>query len=49
MFIDACCNGDHKMVKKILDSIKDFNIEITDPLGRTALRLAVTNEHMEVK
>ena len=27
---------------------KDFNIEVTDNLGRTALRLAVENEHLEV-
>ena len=47
-FIDACINGDYQMVNIILDSIKDFNIDITDNLGRTALRLAVSNEHIEV-
>ena len=26
----------------------DFNIDITDNLGRSALRLAVENEHLEV-
>jgi hypothetical protein len=47
-FIDACLNGDYQTVNFILDSIKDFNIDITDNLGRTALRLAVSNEHIEV-
>jgi hypothetical protein len=47
-FIDACINGDYQSVNYILDSIKDFNIDITDNLGRTALRLAVANEHIEV-
>ena len=47
-FIDACINGDYQAVNFILESIKDFNIDITDNLGRTALRLAVANEHIEV-
>jgi hypothetical protein len=36
-------------VNSILNSIKDFNIDVTDNLGRTALRLAVENEQLEVK
>jgi ankyrin repeat protein len=48
-FIEACENGDYPTVKRILNAIKDFNIEITDNLGRTPLRLAVENEHLEVK
>jgi ankyrin repeat protein len=48
-FIDACENGDIKTVNFILQNIKEFNIEITDNLGRTALRLAVENEHLEVE
>jgi hypothetical protein len=48
-FVDSCENGDYPTVQKILDSIKDFNIDVTDNLGRTALRLAVENEHLEVK
>jgi transient receptor potential cation channel subfamily C protein 6 len=36
------------LVKNILENIKDFNIEITDNLGRSSLRLAVENEHLEV-
>ena len=46
--MDACENGDCATVTTILQSIKDFNIEVTDNLGRTALRLAVENEHLEV-
>lgn len=47
-FIEACINGDYQTVNIILESIKDFNIDIKDNLGRTALRLAVANEHIEV-
>lgn len=47
-FVDACENGDLNTVNNIIQHIKDFNIEITDNLGRTALRLAVENEHLEV-
>lgn len=46
--MDACENGDYPTVTKILDSLKDFNIDVTDHLGRSALRLAVENEHLEV-
>lgn len=46
--MDACENGDYPTVQKILERIKDFNINVTDNLGRTALRLAVENEHLEV-
>ncbi len=49
IFIDACVNGDLNIVTKILGSIKDFNVEITDNMGKTALRLAIENEHLEVK
>jgi hypothetical protein len=34
---------------RILEALRDFNIDVTDNLGRTALRLAVENEHLEVK
>ena len=47
-FVDACENGDCSTVSTILQNVKDFNIEVTDNLGRTALRLAVENEHLEV-
>ena len=46
--MDACENGDYLTVQRILNLIKDFNIEITDNLGRSALRLSVENEHLEV-
>lgn len=44
----ACENGDYPTVIRILEALKDFNIDVTDNLGRTALRLAVENEHLEV-
>jgi len=47
-FVDACENGDLHTVNNILQNVKDFNIEVTDNLGRTALRLAVENEQLEV-
>ncbi len=46
--MDACENGDINTVSNIIKNVKDFNIEITDNLGRTALRLAVENEQLEV-
>jgi hypothetical protein len=46
--VDACENGDLHTVNNILKNVKDFNIEVTDNLGRTALRLAVENEQLEV-
>lgn len=48
LFIEACMTGDYQSVSLILSTIKDFNIDVTDNLGRTALRLAVANEHIEV-
>jgi hypothetical protein len=48
IFLDACINGDYLTVNFILKTIKDFSIDITDNLGRSALRLAVANEHIEV-
>ena len=47
--MDACENGDINLVNKILNVVKDFNIEVTDNLGKTALRLAIENEHLDVK
>ena len=47
-FLKACASGDYQTVNVILTSIKDFNIDVTDSLGRTALRLAVVNENLEV-
>ena len=47
-FVNACENGDLAIVNLILQNIKDFSIDIADNLGRSALRLAVENEHIEV-
>jgi ankyrin repeat protein len=47
-FVEACATGDYQTVLFILDTIKDFNIDVCDNLGRTALRLAVASEHLEV-
>ncbi len=49
LFIEACANGDYQAVDLILKTVKNFDIDITDNLGRTALRLAVANEHIEVE
>jgi ankyrin repeat protein len=48
IFVRACTNGDHQKVLTILNLIKDFNIDVADNMGRTALRLAITNEHLDV-
>ena len=48
IFIEACAYGDYQAVNLILKTVKDFDIDVTDNLGRTALRLAVANEHIEV-
>ena len=48
VFVKACANGENDKVLRILDAIKDFNIDVADNLGRTALRLAIANEHLDV-
>ena len=48
LFIMACENGDYITIMNLLNSIKDFNIDITNDLGKSALRLAIENEHLEV-
>ncbi|CAG5116513.1 unnamed protein product, partial [Candidula unifasciata] len=47
-FLHAAEFGDIHCVKRILTDYKDFNSDCTDALGRTALRLAVKNEHLEI-
>jgi len=47
MYKDACENGDLHTLNLILQNVKDFSIDISDNLGRSALRLAVENEHLE--
>lgn len=46
--MEACENGDLKTLNYILQTIREFNIEVTDNLGRSPLRLSVENEHLEV-
>ena len=48
-FLHAAEFGDVPNVKKILAENADLNIDCIDALGRTALRLAVKNEHLEVR
>ena len=48
LFVEACSIGDYQTVTTILDSVKDFNIEVADNLGRTALRLAVASAQVDV-
>jgi hypothetical protein len=48
-FVEACATGDYQTVNTILETVKDYNIDVTDNLGRTALRLAVASEKLEVK
>ncbi|KAK3611420.1 hypothetical protein CHS0354_027146 [Potamilus streckersoni] len=47
-FLHAAEFGDIPTVKRLLSENVDLNIDCSDALGRTALRLAVKNEHLEV-
>ncbi|CAF0834169.1 unnamed protein product [Adineta ricciae] len=47
-FVHACENGDYNTVNRILEENLKFNIDVTDQLGRTSMRLAIENEHLEV-
>ncbi|UJR30483.1 hypothetical protein I4U23_018016 [Adineta vaga] len=47
-FVHACENGDYNTVNRILEENPKFNIDVTDQLGRTSMRLAIENEHLEV-
>ena len=40
--------GDLPSVRKLLISHKNLNVNCTDILGRTPMRLAVENEHQDV-
>lgn len=48
-FLHAAEFGDIPSVKRILGQTPEMNVDCIDALGRTALRLAVKNEHLEVK
>ena len=47
-WLAACENGDFNLVNRIISSISEFNIEVIDNMDKTALRLAVENDHLEV-
>ena len=47
-FIYAAEFGDIPTVQRILDENPHLNVDFSDILGRTPLRLAVGNEHLEV-
>ncbi|CAF4832795.1 unnamed protein product [Rotaria sp. Silwood1] len=47
-FVRACENGDYSTVHQILRDDPKFNIDVTNQLGRTAMQLAIENEHLEV-
>ena len=48
-FIYAAEFGDIPTVQRILDENPHLNVDFSDILGRTPLRLAVGNEHLEVR
>ena len=47
-FLHAAEFGDIPTVRRLLAENSDLNVDCIDALGRTALRLAVKNEHLEV-
>ena len=47
-FLHAAEFGDVPTVKRIVERNRELNVDCIDALGRTALRLAVKNEHLEV-
>ena len=48
-FLQAVESSDVKTVENILENNPGFKVDFTDNLGRTPLRLAVTNENKEVR
>ena len=47
-FLHAAEFGDIPTVRRLLTENSELNVDCIDALGRTALRLAVKNEHLEV-
>lgn len=47
-FLLACERGDLGTVRFYLNSGTDLNVNCVDPLGRTALRIAIENENTEM-
>jgi hypothetical protein len=48
-FLHAAEFGDVPSVRRLLQEYPELNVDCIDALGRTALRLAVKNEHLEVR
>ncbi len=48
-FVRACENGDYSTVHHMLDKHLIASIDVTNQLGRTAMQLAIENEHLEVE
>ena len=48
-FLHAAEFGDIPTVRRLLQENTELNVDCIDALGRTALRLAVKNEHLEVR
>ena len=48
-FLHAAEFGDVPTVRRLLNDYPELNVDCIDALGRTALRLAVKNEHLEVR
>ena len=48
-FIFAAEFGDIPTVQRVLEENPNFSVDYSDILGRTPLRLAVGNEHLEVR
>ncbi|XP_076470184.1 short transient receptor potential channel 7-like [Babylonia areolata] len=47
-FLHAAEFGDVPTTKRLLSEYQELNVDCIDALGRTALRLAVKNEHLEI-
>lgn len=47
-FLKAAELGDYYAIQTILHKYPDFDVDCVDALGRTPLRLAVKNQHVEV-
>ncbi|XP_076449136.1 short transient receptor potential channel 7-like [Babylonia areolata] len=47
-FLHAAEFGDIPTVKRLVTEFPDLDVDCIDALGRTALRLAVKNEHLEI-
>ena len=48
-FLSAAEYNDFKRCRRLLENHPQLNVDVLDPLGRSALRLAVRNENNEVR